>query len=111
MTSGTEKGDPFQANVQAVNFHNVDREQPRTDWRRQRGTRNRCVLHLIRAQCHVVRREARTSAMPPEFDGVESEADNVQPAPDKASSRSPEQRRFPRTLHRVTPSTNAAMCR
>eukprot|EP00450_Noctiluca_scintillans_P039371 CAMPEP_0194478644 /NCGR_PEP_ID=MMETSP0253-20130528/2020_1 /TAXON_ID=2966 /ORGANISM="Noctiluca scintillans" /LENGTH=79 /DNA_ID=CAMNT_0039317759 /DNA_START=591 /DNA_END=830 /DNA_ORIENTATION=- len=33
------------------------------------------VLRLIRAQGRVVRREARTPTILPEFDGVESEAD------------------------------------
>ena len=55
-----EKGEPFRANMQAVNVW--DREQPRTDWQRQRGTRSRRVLRLIRAQGCVVRREARTQS-------------------------------------------------
>ena len=66
LEAQAEKGEPFRANMQAVNFR--DREQPRTDWRRQ-------VLRLICAQGRVVRREARTPIMLPEFDGVESEAD------------------------------------
>ena len=54
------------ANMQAVN--SWDQKQPRTDWQPHQ------CLRLIRAQGHVVRREARTLSRC-QFDGVESEAD------------------------------------